>query len=1209
MTKLTEHQAKALNYKKHISLTANAGSGKTFVLAKRYLKIVTEENIPLRNIAAITFTDKAASELYNKIAKQIDERITESTDKYEIIKLENIRRQLVSANISTIHSFCIDILREHPVEAGLDANFSAIDEQTSRELIELSVEEMIKSAIKDPSDSENLKYMIRLFASKNIFAKEIISLIKDRKNVLSVEQNIYSKSESEIADYFHKTFLEYYQKIIGKQENILINALIKINDSILAGKPNNEIAIDVRGKLERLTNENIREEKIKLLQSIKEKIIKNDGLIRIQNYLASDLREELIDQVQIIENIFSDFNFLPALENYNEVELELARFGKIAIKYFNKTLENYNKKKADNGFLDYEDILLFTKKILELDKVHEDISSKYKYIMIDEYQDTNEIQYNIFLPILDQLKKGNLFVVGDEKQSIYMFRDAELEVFDLTKNNIENVSGPESLLTLPDSFRMAPEICLLTNMLFKNLFNQPNILFNEVNHSDLVCAKNDIGKGKIEFLINPLDKANIENENGEQDSNLEAELVAKRILKLIHADGTTEKLSWGDIAILCRKRKAFSELEKVFVKLNIPFIIVGGKGFYQRQSIYDIYNYFSFLSDEKNDTALIGILRSPFFSLSDAAIFEISLIQSKSFWEKLKHYILNNSRAKKIVNTLEENLALSKNYNITQILRKIFNESDFLSVIAAKSNGIQELANIEKLIKLTINFSSQGFKTLYDYVIYLRNSIEESDDEAQAVVAQESNSIKIMTIHQAKGLEFPAIFLYKCDDTSIKGAVKSKSISVNKKFGILTKVPIDNRYASKYETAPIIGINNLITHKKELAEIKRLLYVAITRAKNYLFISASVKPDKIYGSDTFIGLLQKGFELGFNSENFDIKSELKFLRMHEENYEYYSKDVEANIPIIKMLDEISPFTQVSDESSKHKKLMLDKIQDVPTSEIISATKLSVYKQCPLKYHLTYDLGFTPLYNQFRKWKIERKTNIQFEFNDHEDEVLMSDQEITTEKTRREFSDIKGRVIHKILQNEITFSQVDQYLDDSLKAELSNVENNLSIENLKNEIKNDLSVFYESTAYSDLKNFKDYRNEFEIYSKENDYFLYGIIDKLIIEKDKAIIVDYKTDTVEENQLQEKIENYTTQLIFYSYIVSKLFKQINKFELRLLFIKYPEKMFVHQIEKLDFAELKTEIEKMIKAVREQDYIKNIEHCKQCTFSNNLKKCIVS
>jgi len=166
MSNLTPHQQAALSTKGHLALTANAGSGKTFVLSRKYLDAIIKEGLDISSIAAITFTDKAASELYLKISLLISDKISESKDSAEKKKLEKVRRQLVSANISTIHSFCINILRDYPVEAQLDARFIPIDEKLSEELIDLSVEEMIRASFDDDLVSGELKYLIRVFASK-----------------------------------------------------------------------------------------------------------------------------------------------------------------------------------------------------------------------------------------------------------------------------------------------------------------------------------------------------------------------------------------------------------------------------------------------------------------------------------------------------------------------------------------------------------------------------------------------------------------------------------------------------------------------------------------------------------------------------------------------------------------------------------------------------------------------------------------------------------------------------------------------------------------------------------------------------------------------------------------------------------------------------------------------------------------------------------
>src|SRR3989337_4326526 len=344
---------------------------------------------------------------------------------------------------------------------------------------------------------------------------------------------------------------------------------------------------------------------------------------------------------------------------------------------------------------------------------------------------------------------------------------------------------------------MAPNVCLFINALFNNLFHNPNPLYNEVEHSDVVCARDDNERGNVELLL-------AESTDDEDEEIAEANLLTERILRLKNQDSPEVKINWGDIAILCRKRKSFIELEKSFIRKKIPYAIIGGKGFYQRQSIYDIYNYFSFLLDQNDDTALVGILRSPLFSVSDSEIFEISLEQKLSFWQKLKLYSLNNPAVLHLVNILQENISLVSKAEISFLLRKIISETGYVTLLSSKVNSVQELANISKLINLTIIIFAEGFRTLYDYVNFLREAIGEVEDESQAVISDELNSVKIMTIHQAKGLEFPIVFLYRCGESSRKPSVKTKSILVNKEFGLLTKVPLDENYFGESYSAPIV---------------------------------------------------------------------------------------------------------------------------------------------------------------------------------------------------------------------------------------------------------------------------------------------------------------------------------------------------------------------------------------------------------------------
>ena len=305
--------------------------------------------------------------------------------------------------------------------------------------------------------------------------------------------------------------------------------------------------------------------KLDLLKQLSSLILTKAGKLKKTGYLKND-QDTFRGEIHLIEKYFHDICCFSIPENHIEIETELARFGKIIISLFDESCDLYSAKKRENRYLDFEDILILTRDILQQENVLQALREKYKYIMIDEYQDTNEIQYEIFMPLLDFLQKGNLFIVGDEKQSIYMFRDAELEVFNRTKEVIQNVSGKDKLLNLPDSFRMSPHICLFANYIFSRVFSNPEPLFNEVGYSTLVCAREDNFNGQIEFLL--------AEKNGKIS---EGDLVAGKILNLIKENSGA--INFGDIAILCRKRKSFDKLEDSFRKYNLPYKILGEKVF------------------------------------------------------------------------------------------------------------------------------------------------------------------------------------------------------------------------------------------------------------------------------------------------------------------------------------------------------------------------------------------------------------------------------------------------------------------------------------------------------------------------------------------------------------------------------------------------------------------------------------------------------
>lgn len=1190
MELLTTHQKKALNFKDHISLTANAGSGKTFVLSRRYLEIALSLNGSIGQIAAITFTDKAASELYKKIAEYIESRFENTRDPEEKKQLNQIRRQLVSANISTIHSFCIDILRQFPVEAGLDANFQSIDEITSDELIELSIEEVLRESLSGSSAADEAKYLVRFFRSRLTLALQLRSLVKERKKVLELGERIYSRDLDEIRGFFHEAFLKTAGVLMKIGEKEFIDSLNLINESVLTFKGNNESALKIRHLLVRFGEETDIENKIKLFELINSLAITGGGEVRKRGYLANGMRDGLTDKIAVVEKYVCDISGLKYSENYEQNELSLARFGKSVFNLFRLCVERYDVKKRENGFLDYEDILILTRNLLKNPVVKAELSRKFRYVMVDEYQDTNEIQYQIFLPILDYLKEGNLFVVGDEKQSIYMFRDADLEVFRITKDQISDASGEKSLLSLPDSFRMAPGICLFVNKLFRNLFSDPNNLFNEVNHSDLVCAKKEDTDSLIEIIIGA--KAGGE-DSGESD---EAELTARRIISLVK-DGTG--LNWKDIAVLVRKRKSFASLEQKFIEKNIPFNIVGGKGFYQRQSVYDIYNYFSFLLDPRNDTALVGVLRSPFFNVSDSRIYELSLNDGRMLWEKLLRACTSDKKLQAVCDKLKNYLEQAKVFNAPRLLRRILSESSYLAVLSQKASGQQEIANIDKLVKLTIGFQGKGFKTMYDYVDFLKNSIEKMEDEAQAAIADESDSVKVMTLHQAKGLEYPAVFIYNAHETTSVDRVKKGGIQIDKNYGLLTKVPANDDYFGAYESAPISSLFDYVSAKKETAELKRLFYVGATRAKNYLFISAG--ESETYKAGSFMGLLQEGLQIDFTQDKYEFRDELQFLSIEGDKFENYTKELVKEIKINRNPEEVDNRPVSDSVSGEPVKIMVGTIENGTKGEVISATRFAVFSQCPLKYSLTFELEMSGLMKEYTKTLHGKNKKTGLELNPKEDPA-----ENVFEEKRIISAEKRGSIIHRILQKDNTKLSIEE-IRSVIKKELYTDDPEVT-DSLTGEIYDKLSDLFRSVVFKNISGFKKTFNEYEIYVNEKDYFLHGIMDKLIIDGEKAIIVDYKTDSINAEEICDRSSLYFHQLKFYSYIVSRFFKQLTSFELRLIFVNLPGED-VKEIISLDQAEAFGEqIREMVDQIRLNKFAKNLTHCKDCNFALNNSNCIV-
>ncbi|MBN2571830.1 MAG: UvrD-helicase domain-containing protein [Ignavibacteriales bacterium] len=1167
---LTSYQKAALNYKKHISLTANAGSGKTFVLSKRYVEIALKEDIPLRNLVAITFTEKAAGELYKKIAKEIDDRLNETQDLSTLSRLERIRKELISANISTIHSFCNDILKEFSTEAEIDANFQLIDDLTKDELIDVCLEEYFDKTL-NSDNSEDLKYLIRVVGSIKNTKTQLKYLIGERKNILHTIDKLYILSAEELAEKYNKLFQEKLESLFRDRMSSIVDDIKKINKQVLSNKPDSQIGISADIQLKKIITEKVFYDKFKLLSETVDSILTGKNEVYSKGYLDKN-RDDFRSEISNITNFFLDIKEIKLSDNSDQINVELAKFSKICATVFLEIYSIVEEKKRINGFIDYEDMLILTEKIISNDYVRNYLSSKFNYIMIDEYQDTNEIQYNIFIPLLHNFKKNNLFVVGDEKQSIYKFRGAELEIFNTTKSELRKLGESSDILSLPHSFRMSPPIAGFVNYIFPKIFANPNPEFNEVEYDELICTKSPNDIGQIQFLFS------------KEGLQTESELTALTILDLVN----NKKCDFRDIAILCRKRKYFSELENTFTNYKIPYSIVGGRGFYQQQFIYDIYNYISFLLNNNDDIALVGILRSPFYFISDSEIAYISTANGVSFYEKLKEVSENENQYKKIIDLFEQHNLLARTIEINLLVRKILIDTGYLGVVSSAEKSRQDLVNIEKLINIANEFSKKSFKSPYDFQTLLKDLINKYEDEGQADVNEDLNTVNIMTIHQAKGLEFKVVFFYKSNNPPKKDNIKKSKIDFSKDFGFLSKIPINNEFSKEFGIPPITLINNYIENKKSIAEENRLLYVALTRAVENLFIIAKIGTKIPVSPNTFLATLNNSLNINFEESEKVISYDLPFMEITNDEEKIYKKNINISIPLVYQLED-RKIENIEFESEEGKSYLIDESKDMVKNEIISATKISIYNQCPVRYQLIYEIGYSAIFNVVKKYYND------FEFKLNEDEEV------------HQYSDVKGLVIHSLLEKKLDLDNLKRDVNSQLKSRLkfTQVSNN-EFSKLSEDIISLLQNFYKSNTYRELEKYKNFENEYEIYIKKDDYYLYGIIDKLIFDDNKIVIVDYKTDDIKEKEIQDRANNYLIQLTFYSYLISCSNPKVNNFEIRIIFVQHPENVFVKTITKTEFNRFEIDVNKVVQEIRAGKFNPNYNFCKNCYFYFE-NKCI--
>jgi ATP-dependent helicase/nuclease subunit A len=1148
MIELTENQNAALARDKDIAVTAGAGTGKTLILVERYIDILIKHDVDIRELLAITFTNKAAAEMLSRVALRIDTLLADSDEGENHAKLLKLRNHLSSAYISTIHSFCSRLLREYPMEAGgLDPGFNTLNKIQSDFIVEECIDaEIARVDTNDPQwldlfrnfHPDSIKSMLRMSLEHRFEMGEITARYHQ-----SDTEHLYQELEEDFFDHVNNAFsatqLEELKKIII---DILDQNELSANNSTEKAK----IITGLENFNDSGTHETI-DFWIHLF-ALARLMTKNDGnayknLAQLggQSVWTTSQKELLIDLSNSLSTLAIWMN-----ENISSCPgpLEMTILSNLRKFYelYKNVESRYRLIKTNQDAIDFDDQQLLAYHLLkDNDQIRQQVAKRFKYIMVDEFQDTNLLQWKI-IELISEHYENNVFIVGDPKQSIYGFRNADVRVFNSVKSKLatENSNGD---LVLNESFRFKKAISNFVNLIFPNILQlDPSNLW-EVDYHKVATKRLDADNGKVELAL--LNKTN--------DENVQAKFIASHILSLL----SESEYNTGDISIMLRSRTHLAEIENTLREYGIPFQTIGGIGFYQGQEIYDTYHLLKFLMNPSDDLALIGLLRSPFANITDEGIFFLAGYEpGLSYWQKLNHLAEIEHLPQEDLNKLEMFFINATKWidkrdriGYFELLSEIFNESFYRAIISSDFKGDQIIANIDKILNIVLDYEKGRFSSMVDFAESLNRLINTYQKEGEAFLEfEQDNSVKIMTIHQAKGLEYPVVYLPYLNQKMNTGG--GPTVFFDDHWGVVSNVndlllksqkPLQSSYYL-YDT------QKLRNKRKEIAELKRLFYVGCTRAQDHLVLCGEVNKNKI-PSETPLSWLIESLKLEPESlpeEQIDLSPDLS-IQIHRSWPATDSVQERERKKTIQSLDQLKSLVPMEDEL-KTDPDFLKKSTDKPEGEIFSATQLMTFIEDKGEYHKRYHLGF---------------------FEDDYEKLGIAE-------TGETDALLRGVLLHKLMESYPTIN-INQLLDEV------DISDDQKRERLLKELTSLVQQIDRSGAIKSSLNAVEYKNEVGIIKQLGSDFMTGTLDRIYKnEKNEWVVLDYKTNHITPRDVPRSAERYRVQLETYALLIGSVYPDQGTYPIYLYFI-YPDVLHTEVYDKSQLVLIEKKFEKVIEEVK--------------------------
>ena len=822
----TPEQWRAIRAEGSVAVRAGAGSGKTTVLAHHFLHLLRPrpEGAPLvdevSRILAITFTEKAAAEMKQKIHALLAVELGRATGP-ERRHWERVRRELLAARVSTIHAFCARLLRENPLEAGIDPRATILDEHESQAYVEAAVEEELVARVRrgDPAGRELVQrhglrrgrqggavgVCVRLLASLGRTGRDGVWLAAAMEH------------QEALAPVATAALREAAERIAAR----LRSALGAARDTptvarLRAAWPPYEAMLEEigRGGAAAPVLETGRlEDLCRLL-----------GAARLTGTVRDDLA---YDGPRLRGVLAEEYGFLAALAPARRLTELLVALGAAL-----------RERKRVDGVLAFDDLIAEARALLaDHPAVGARCARELRAILVDEFQDTDAVQAEV---IERRASPGvPLFVVGDEKQSIYGFRGADVTVF---RRAWERLGGA---LPLGRNFRSQPAILDFVNGLAAGTMRVPATSPDPGRWTVFDPEQRLVADRSAEAARPGVSLVSFAREHARRSlSAAEArELEARVLAGVITAlhERRERAVRYGDIAVLFRALDQVKAYEYALRRSAIPHYVVKGRGFFQCQEVRDVASLLATIADARDGVALAAVLRSPFFAIDDATLARLAWPAGAARPALTRRFGSDESfadlgdagpRLVAIRDLLRRLRALRSRATIAELITDALAATDFEAVCLTQFQGPQKVANVRKLIELARGAERRRFFTLRDFVALVHDLGEREPREPEAqLVGEQDDVVRLMTIHQAKGLEFPVVVLV---DLGRRLERDNDTAVIDEELGVLV-APVAGAGLHPQSQAQLEAYR-VRAWDRTRAEHARLLYVACTRARDELVL-------------------------------------------------------------------------------------------------------------------------------------------------------------------------------------------------------------------------------------------------------------------------------------------------------------------------------------------------------------------------------------